>query len=397
VPEGVVEPSEASIEAATSLELLQEADLQDQPEHDVLLGVATSELQAREASGPEAPDLQSEGCGLEAASEVLDGAEVGAGDVRERQSQAFASWLLDVDHSGSLSVYAETLEESYDTIDQILRLYTLEEGGLDTTFFDDARVSDLTHQQHFSDWFSSHARSKLTSKACSAPIPSSAIGDESPHVTMAPQMDAVEARATPAPCVVESLPVGGPRPHGRSGTRQLHGQPQATAESARVRGLLQVGSSGRPQHPQSRKLQLGVPVGIQMRGDSLRAPGSLLTGICGMRDRQLGQTLLGLLEASRLTATESRGCPLKLVMRRRQQPLKLQRKHQRLHHRMPSMTTHRHQRSRDETPSGKCWAPLAFLWGGHRKDGDARGRRLRSEPPKASSQNLGEIVFPKPP
>lgn len=84
--------------------------------------------------------------------------------------EAFATWLLEVEPRGSLSVYKQALEESYDTVEQVERLYCLEQGVLDATFFDDVGIDDAEHRQLFSDWFT----------RCSPPcVPPSPVGSGS--------------------------------------------------------------------------------------------------------------------------------------------------------------------------------------------------------------------------
>jgi len=76
-------------------------------------------------------------------------------DPADHGKDAFVAWLLEVAPTGSLSVYAEALEERYDTVDQIVRLYSDTE-LFDAAFFDDAGVVDPEHRQLFSEWFSRH-------------------------------------------------------------------------------------------------------------------------------------------------------------------------------------------------------------------------------------------------
>ena len=69
------------------------------------------------------------------------------------RSETFTPWLLEADPSGSLQVYAIALEDTYDTISQIKKLYC-GEGGFDESFFDDLGIEDPEHRRLFSAWFS---------------------------------------------------------------------------------------------------------------------------------------------------------------------------------------------------------------------------------------------------
>lgn len=166
-----------------------------------------------------------------------------------RLSQAFAAWLLEVDPEGNLSIYSKALEESYDTVDQIMRLYCLEEGLLDATFFDDVGIDNADHRRLITEWF---ARRKQDDPASSLP--------------------------------------------------------EAT-----------IASSSAANHEEE----------------------------CHASGAELPDLPAPLQEAPRILS-----------------------------------------RARDETPSGKCWAPLAFLWGGRSLRGDARGPRMRSEPPPKPSDTF---------
>ncbi|CAJ1388234.1 unnamed protein product [Effrenium voratum] len=64
------------------------------------------------------------------------------------------SWLLGIDCT--LLSYFDIIEENYDTVDQICRLYLVEDGGqrrLDPLFFEDNQVTDAEHQRLFRQWF----------------------------------------------------------------------------------------------------------------------------------------------------------------------------------------------------------------------------------------------------
>lgn len=93
-------------------------------------------------SAPEMPLGQEEQ--RPAAEAFTDPAECG---------KAFATWLLEIDSTGSLSAYRGAIEESYDTVDQIIRLYSRDEGVVDVSFFDDVGIEDPNHRHLFSAWF----------------------------------------------------------------------------------------------------------------------------------------------------------------------------------------------------------------------------------------------------
>ncbi|CAJ1388231.1 unnamed protein product [Effrenium voratum] len=68
------------------------------------------------------------------------------------------SWLLGIDCT--LLSYFDIIEENYDTVDQICRLYLVEDGGqrrLDPLFFEDNQVTDAEHQRLFRQWFAGKA------------------------------------------------------------------------------------------------------------------------------------------------------------------------------------------------------------------------------------------------
>lgn len=116
---------------------------------------ATEALEAPEApeapGAPERPDVPDVLESLVSrASSFVEGAVSAA---------AFGAWLSDVDPSGALAVYHQILLDSYDTVDQITRLYVLPEapGALSAEFFTDIGAMDPVHQQLFLDWFASQA------------------------------------------------------------------------------------------------------------------------------------------------------------------------------------------------------------------------------------------------
>lgn len=72
----------------------------------------------------------------------------------------FRDWLASVDSSGGLLAYLSTAEESFDTVAQIARTYTVEEESdgitrklLDPQLFHDLGVQSAEHRLHFQRWF----------------------------------------------------------------------------------------------------------------------------------------------------------------------------------------------------------------------------------------------------
>lgn len=93
------------------------------------------------------------------APEALEAARVSASVEGAISAAAFDVWLSKVDPSGALAVYHQMLMDSYDTVDQISRLYVSPEAPdvLSAEFFSDIGAVDPSHRQLFSDWFASQA------------------------------------------------------------------------------------------------------------------------------------------------------------------------------------------------------------------------------------------------
>lgn len=75
-------------------------------------------------------------------------------DTRKKYAQEMREWLSEIDRS--FDQYFKTIEENYDTVDQIVRLYTVEgQNGksLDPLFFDDNKVTSEAHRLLFKNWF----------------------------------------------------------------------------------------------------------------------------------------------------------------------------------------------------------------------------------------------------
>ena len=71
-------------------------------------------------------------------------------------SEVFTPWLLEVDPSGSLLNYTAALENTYDTVSQIVKLYYNEDGHYEM-FFDDLGVENPEHQRPFLACFATTA------------------------------------------------------------------------------------------------------------------------------------------------------------------------------------------------------------------------------------------------
>lgn len=77
-------------------------------------------------------------------------------ETRKKYAEEMKRWLLDI--NSKFSAYFSIIEENYDTVDQICRLYTVEGPDkkgkvLDPLFFDDNKVSDPEHRREFKKWF----------------------------------------------------------------------------------------------------------------------------------------------------------------------------------------------------------------------------------------------------
>uniref|UniRef100_A0A7S4RZF4 Uncharacterized protein n=1 Tax=Alexandrium monilatum TaxID=311494 RepID=A0A7S4RZF4_9DINO len=142
------QPSQAAAAGVASSEGLAEL-----PTHD---GGAAGEEQPVIANGELPGDDETDsGRAVRAGDDETDSRRAVRASVGPCGVEGFATWLREVDPAGRLSDYARVLEESYDTVDQIVRLYcgSAEEGGrLDMTFFDDVDVRDPEHQRLFSEW-----------------------------------------------------------------------------------------------------------------------------------------------------------------------------------------------------------------------------------------------------
>lgn len=188
----------------------------------------------------------------ETVAEVLP--EVDSCNQLLKGKEGFGGWLLEIDAEGELSVYKSVLEENYDTVDQIIRLYGSEDVILYESFFDDAGIDNADHRRLFLKWFSSceHRDEEHSPEA----------HQEGPSSAVAPSRDQEEEESQ----------------------AELPSFPEPLREASRV------------------------PVG-----------------------------------------------------------------------------------ARDDTPSGRCWAPLALLWGGRARRGRSSGPRLQSEPPPKAWQHSGVL------
>jgi len=84
-----------------------------------------------------------------------EGARLDCGSLLNLRSMSFACWLQDVDPSGTVLGYVAILEESYDTVPQVVRTYASPNGSksmLDEQFFEDMAVS-VEHEALFRAWF----------------------------------------------------------------------------------------------------------------------------------------------------------------------------------------------------------------------------------------------------
>lgn len=59
----------------------------------------------------------------------------------------FAQWLRELDPSGTLDIYCEIFEETYDDPNQVLDLYVSARGDVDDQLFEDVGISNPTHRQ----------------------------------------------------------------------------------------------------------------------------------------------------------------------------------------------------------------------------------------------------------
>ena len=62
----------------------------------------------------------------------------------------FNNWLIDVDKAGASLAYSKTLEENFDSVEQLLKTYTSKSGDsqkLDQKMFSDIGVTSLVHRQ----------------------------------------------------------------------------------------------------------------------------------------------------------------------------------------------------------------------------------------------------------
>lgn len=82
--------------------------------------------------------------------------------IREKHALEMRVWLRDIDER--LVEYAGILEENYDTVDQICRLYIVDSNAhkhLDPLFFDDNGINDHDHRLLFGRWFAGHRGAEL--------------------------------------------------------------------------------------------------------------------------------------------------------------------------------------------------------------------------------------------
>lgn len=81
-------------------------------------------------------------------------------ETRKKYAEEMRKWLSGID--SSLTQYFSTIEDNYDTVDQICRLYAVDSEKpkpalkgkfLDPLFFDDNNISDPDHRRLFKKWF----------------------------------------------------------------------------------------------------------------------------------------------------------------------------------------------------------------------------------------------------
>ena len=72
---------------------------------------------------------------------------------------------MSVDESSTLLAYLGALEENFDNVGQVLKAYTMDDGGLqafDDNFFDDIGVEDQDHRRLFDEWLYLRSLSEST-------------------------------------------------------------------------------------------------------------------------------------------------------------------------------------------------------------------------------------------
>lgn len=134
-------------------------------------------------------------------------------ETRKKYTEEMREWLRSIDPS--FTFYFKIIEDNYDTVDQICRLYAVDSKKtnpaskskyVDPLFFDDNKISDLEHRRLFKQWFA--RRMGLDFVDDSAPAASSpatvATGSSAPSVPMSPI-----AHATPATVSGVTSPAAG--------------------------------------------------------------------------------------------------------------------------------------------------------------------------------------------
>jgi len=81
-------------------------------------------------------------------------------ETRKKYTEEMREWLKSID--SSFTFYFKIIEDNYDTVDQICRLYAVDSKKtnpalkgkyVDPLFFDDNKISDLEHRRLFKKWF----------------------------------------------------------------------------------------------------------------------------------------------------------------------------------------------------------------------------------------------------
>lgn len=80
----------------------------------------------------------------------------------------FSEWLQQVDPAGALDGYATLLEESFDSVHQVVELYA-DDNVLDPDFFADLGINNEKHQSLFDAWFVEMQGTSLSTMDCQEP------------------------------------------------------------------------------------------------------------------------------------------------------------------------------------------------------------------------------------